>query len=166
MRRLVLLGLALVTFALPVFGQPKFGVTTKADKGTDFTKIKSYLWQPGFDASGKAHEEIVAAVDRELKTLGLEKKTSAPSVVIIKYSALRRTDVQVSTKATGADAARNTVEVGSLLIVMSQPGTSGKELWRARIDKPINVDPAKMAETIDGVVKDMFAHYPTRVAKK
>ena len=82
MRRLVLLGIALVTFALPVFGQPKFGVTSTSDKGTDFTKLKSYAWQSGWDAPAKAHEAILAAADREWKARGLEKKTSGSDVVI------------------------------------------------------------------------------------
>jgi hypothetical protein len=164
MRRFVLLGLAVMTFALPVFGQPKFGVATTADKGTDFTKLKTYVWQSGWDAAPKAHELIVASVDREMKALGFEKKTSGPSDVVLKYASLRRTDVQVSTKATGDEAPRGTMEVGSLLLVMSQPA-GGKELWRARLDKPMDVDPAKMGETIGAAVKDIFAKYPTRVAK-
>lgn len=164
MKRLVLLGIALVTFALPVFGQPKYGVTTSADKGTDFTKLKTYMWQSGWDAPAKAHEAIVSAADRELKALGLEKKTTGPTDAVIKYAALRRTDVQVSTKATGTDAPRGTLEVGSLLVVM-QNG-AGKELWRARMDQPIDTDPAKMTETIDGAVKAVFAQYPTRIVKK
>lgn len=165
MRRLVLLGLALATFALPVFGQPKYGVTSLiSDKTTDFTKLKSYAWQSGWDAPAKAHEAILAAADRELKALGLEKKPMGSSDVVIKYAALRRTDVQVSTKGTGPDAPRGTMEVGSLLVVMSS--SAGKELWRSRLDQPIDTDPAKMTETIDAAVKAVFAQYPTRMPKK
>ena len=163
MKRLVLLGLALITFALPVFGQPKFGVTSTSDKGTDFTKLKSYAWQSGWDAPPKAHEAIVAAADRELKAVGLEKKATGADVTI-KYAALRRTDVQVSTKATGVDAPRGTMEVGSLLVVMSN--SAGKELWRSRLDAPLDTDPAKITETIDAAVKAVFEKYPTKAPKK
>src|SRR5262245_6514205 len=118
MRRLVLLGLALVTFALPVFGQPKYGVTVLAqDKGTDFTKLNTDVLQTGWDAPAKVHQLIVASVDRELKALGFEKKAAGPSDVVIKYAALRRTDMNVSTKATGPEA-KGSVEVGSLQVLM------------------------------------------------
>lgn len=165
MRRLVLLGLALVTFALPVFGQPKFGVTSTADKNTDFTKIKTYMWQTGWDAPKQTHDQIVASVDRELKALGLEKKTSAPADVLVQYAAVRRIDVQVNTKATGADAPRTTIDVGSLDIRFLKADTKA-ELWRARIDKPIETDPAKMGEIVDSAVKELFTKYPTRMPKK
>jgi len=164
MKRLVLLGLALVTFALPVLGQPKYGVTVLAqDKATDFTKLKTYVWQPGWDAPAKVHQEIVASVDREMKALGFEKKASGPSDVIVKYAALRRTDMNVSNKALG-EAAKGSVEVGSLQVLMANAG--GTELWKVRLDQVIDTDPAKMAETIDGAVKAVFAKYPTRVKGK
>ena len=164
MRRLALLGIALVTFALPVFGQPKYGVTSSFDKATDFTKIKSYMWQSGWDAPQQVHKEIVAAVDRELKTLGLEKKTTGPADVVIKYAALRRTDVQVTTKAIGADAPRGTVEVGSLQILMLN--NSSMELWRSRVDQQIDTDPAKLTEVVNAAVTAAFTKYPTRMPKK
>lgn len=164
MRRFALLGTALlVMFALPVFGQPKFGVTvTTQDKATDFTKLKSYTWQPGWDAQPKVHEAIVAAADRELKALGLEKKAAGGDVVI-KYAALRRTDVQVSTKATGPDSARATTEVGSLVVLLT---SGGKDIWKVRLDQPLDADPAKLTEAIDGAVKSVFALYPTRAKSK
>ena len=164
MKRLVLLGLALVTFALPVFGQPKYGVTVLAqDKATDFTKLKTYAWQSGWDAPPNVHKEIVASVDREMKALGFEKKATGPSDVVIKYAALRRTDMNVSTRATG-EAAKGSVEVGSLQIAMLTSG--GTDLWKTRLDQVVDTDPAKMAETVDGAVKAIFAKYPTRVPKK
>jgi uncharacterized protein DUF4136 len=163
MKRLAILGIALVTFALPVFGQPKYGVTVLAqDKGTDFSKLKTYAWQSGWDAPTKVHQVIVASVDRELKALGFEKKAAGPSDVVIKYAALRRTDMNISTKATGAPAS-GSVEVGSLQILMTNG--SGTDLWKVRLDQVIDTDPAKMTETIDGVVKAVFAKYPTRVGK-
>ena len=165
MRRLVLLGIALVTFALPVFGQPKYGVTSTADKSTDFTKFKTYVWRTGWDASGKVHQQIVAAVDREMKALGYEKKAAGPSDVIVQYAAVRRIDVDVNTKATGTDAARGQTDVGTLDIRLLKPG-SNDQLWRARIDKPLETtDPAKVGEIVDGAVKELFAQYPTRMMK-
>jgi hypothetical protein len=166
MKRLSIVCLVLIAFALPLAGQPKFGVSSTAAPGTDFTKFKSYVWQSGWDANDKTvHAAIVGAVDKELKALGFERKLSAPSDVIVKYATLRRIDVQPSTKATGPDLPRTQVDVGSLLIVMLDPTTS-KELWRGRIDKPIEIDMAKMEATVTGAVTEIFGQYPTRIAKK
>jgi hypothetical protein len=168
MKRLLIVCLALVAFSLPVAGQPKFGVTTTTAPGVDFAKFKTYAWESGIaDATDKAvHAAILAAVDKELKALGFEKKAAGPSDVIVKYGTLRRVDVQPSTKATGPDATRAQVNVGSLMVVVLDGANSTKELWRGRIDKPIEIDMAKMEATVNGAVTEIFAKYPTRVPKK
>lgn len=164
MTRKFAVALALVLVALPIAAQPKYGVTVTADKGTDFKAIKTYVWQSGWDANDrKVHTMIVGAVDKELKALGLERKASAPADVVVKYAALRRIDVQVSTNV-GADAPRKQLDVGSLLVLMLQPGTS-KELLRARVDQPIEVEVEKVEATINNAVTQIFAQYPTRVKK-
>ena len=160
-KRLALVGLALLVCVLPIAGQPKYGVTAVADKGTDFATIKTYTWQSGWDANDKkVHAQIVSGVDRELKALGLTLKTTGPSDAVVKYAALRRVDVEVSMLAN-PDAARRQYDVGSLLIVMTKPGTS-TELWRARIDKPIEVDPAGVEAAVNSAIVDIFAKYPTK----
>ena len=42
---------------------------------------------------------------------------------------------------------------------------SGKELFRARLDKPIELDPAAIGPTVKSAVTEVFAAYPTRVKK-
>jgi hypothetical protein len=164
MTRRVLAALAVAALALPIAAQPKYGVTVTADKATDFKAIKTYVWQSGWDANDrKVHTMIVGAIDRELKALGLERKSSAPADVVVKYAALRRIDVQVST-SVGPDVPRKQLDVGSLLVLMLQPGTS-KELLRARVDQPIEVELEKLEATISNAVTQIFAQYPTRVKK-
>jgi hypothetical protein len=159
--RLALVGLALLVCVLPIAGQPKYGVTSVADKGTDFATIKTYVWQSGWDANDKkVHAQIVSGVDRELKALGLTLKATGPSDAVVKYAVLRRVDVEVAYLAN-PDAARKQFDVGSLLIVMTKPGTS-TELWRARIDKPIEADPAAVEAAVNSAIVDIFAKYPTR----
>jgi hypothetical protein len=41
-----------------------------------------------------------------------------------------------------------------------------KELLRLRIDKPIDIAPDQMVATVNSVVTELFAKYPTRVPKK
>jgi len=164
MKRIAIVALMLFAFALPASGQTKYGATVMPDKATDFTKIKTYVWQPGWDANDKkAHALIVAAVDRELKTLGLEKKTAGPSDVIVKYASLRRIDVDLTAKPV-PEQPRRQIDVGSLVVLMLDPA-SGKELLRARVDKQIELDPNQAEAIVNSAVAELFAQYPTRVKK-
>jgi len=165
MKRLaVLIGLVVVSLALPLAAQLKYGATVIADKTTDFTKLKTYVWQSGWDANDrKVHATIVSAIDKELKALGFELKASGPSDVIVKYASLRRIDVEADVKGD-ATTARRQIDVGSLLVLMLDPATK-KELLRARVDKPIEIDPEQATATINSAVTDLFAKYPTRIKK-
>ena len=95
--------------------------------------------------------------------LGLELKASAPADVVVKYAVLRRIDVEVSSKGDPA-ASVPKIDVGSLLVLMLDPA-SGKELFRARVDKPIELDPDKIGPTVNSAVAEIFALYPTRAKK-
>ena len=164
MKRFALAALAFFAFTLPIAAQGplQYGVTVVTDKSTDFTKLKTYVWQSGWDAADrKAHGQIVAAVDRELKALGFSLKASGPSDVVVKYAALRRIDVEVVSNRGDENAPRKQFDVGSLLVLMLEPGTA-KELFRARINKPIEVDPARMEATVNSAVTEIFAKYPTK----
>jgi hypothetical protein len=141
---------------------PKYGITVKADDKTDFSKFKSYKWDGGWKAYDKnIHQTILDAVDRELKGLGLEKRDSGAADVTVTYGTVRRTDVDLKSKPSQGEAGRKQYEVGSLVVLMREPGTR-KELFRARVDKPIEVDVEKVQAAIDEAVRDMFAKYPTR----
>jgi hypothetical protein len=159
--------LAIVTVAaVPAVGAQKqrYGVTVTADRKADFSAFKSYAWDAaGYPAMDKAvHQQIVDAVDRELKGLGLEKRASGPADLQLRYGAQRRTDAD-----THADAAATnlpTYPVGTLVVLLRESG-SGREVYRARVDKPIDLAPDKIKATIDDVVAEMFAKYPTRARK-
>jgi hypothetical protein len=141
----------------------KYGVTVQADPKTDFTKLKSYVWDAaGWQAYDKTtHEVIVAAVDRELAKQGLEKKASGPADVLVTYATNRRTDVDLKSKATKEEMGRREYSVGTLVVLMLEPGTR-RELFRARGDQPIEVTPDKVKEVVDATVAEMFAKYPAR----
>lgn len=150
--------------ALALGAQTKYGVTATADKATDFTTIKSYVWQAGWETPNRVtHAQIVAAVDRELKALGLEKKASGPSDVVVKYASIRRVDIETNPKAELGQSTQ--IDVGTLVVTMLHP-TSAKELLRLRIDKPIEMDAAKSEATVNAIVTELFSKYPTRVVKK
>jgi len=145
---------------------PKYGVTSTADKGTDFSKIKTYTWEHGWQAPDKqVHEMITAAIERELAALGLQKKASGPADALVTYASLRRIDVDLKSKPTDGDAGRRQYDVGSLVVLLLDPG-SRKELYRARIDQPIDVERDKVQGIVDTAVTEMFQKYPTKAGKK
>jgi uncharacterized protein DUF4136 len=167
MTRVSIAFVILIGAAAPLVGQPsKYGVTVTADRKADFSKFKSYSWEEaGAPSKDKdVDRQIVDAIDRELMGLGLEKRPSAPSDVTVSYSSLQRTGVDVKAKPANADGTFPQYHVGSLVVVMREPGTR-KELFRGRVDKPIDLDRDKLHAAIDEVVAEMFAKYPTRTKK-
>jgi hypothetical protein len=150
--------------ALLVGQTPKYGVTVTSDRKADFSKFRNYSWEsrsPSIDKD--VNQQIVDAIDHELMSLGLEKRPSAPSDVTVSYASLQRTGVDVK-KPTNTEGNFPQYPVGSLLVVMREPGTR-KELFRGRVDKPIDLDRDKLHAAIDAVVAEMFAKYPTRTKK-
>ena len=162
-RLIVCLGVMLAVAAVEAQKQ-KYGVTVTADRKADFSAFKSYSWDAaGYPAMDKAvHQQIVDAVDRELKGLGLEKRTSGPSDLQLRYGAQRRTDTDTHADAPATNLP--TYAVGTLVVLLRESG-SGKEVYRARVDKPIDLAPDKVKATIDEVVTEMFAKYPGRTKK-
>ena len=144
----------------------KYGVTVTADRKADFSAFKSYSWDAaGYPAMDKAvHQQIVDAVDRELKGLGLEKRESGDADVMVTYATVRRTDVDLKSKPPSKNSQGTEYPVGTLVVLMRQPVT-GKELLRGKVDKPIELSPDKIGAVIDGVVAEIFAKYPTRTKK-
>ena len=158
-------GLAILAAATLADGQtvmPKYRVTVKADKHTDFASLRTYAWDRGMRAPYEStHERVVAAVDREMAALGFTQVTDGKSDVLVTYVTLRRTDVDLKAKSRTPDGMRPSYPVATLLVLLRDPGTL-KELYRARVDTPIELDEEKLAATIDDRDAQMFARYPTR----
>ena len=165
MKQASIMCLAVVLAVVAVEAQKqKYGVTVTADRKADFSAFKSYAWDDaGYPAMDKTvHQQIVDAVDRELKGLGLEKRASGQTDLQLRYGAQRRTDADTHADAPATNLP--TYPVGTLVVLLRESG-SGKEVYRARMDKPIDLAPDKIKATIDEVVTEMFAKYPTRAKK-
>jgi len=147
--------------AVPAAQTPTYGARITVAKGVDATKFKTYSWTKGGPSTDKVVDaQIVAAVDRELKGLGLTKATSGPGDVLVTYYSLRRTDVDLKAKPD-AKGAQPQYPVGSLLVAMMDPGTR-RRLIQLRTDKPIDLDPANAEPIINSAITELFAKYPTR----
>jgi len=151
--------------AAPALAQmPKYGVTVKADEKTDFSKFKTYTWEHGWQAYDKGiHDQIMTSVDRELAAAGLTKRDTGTGDLIVTYASLRRIDVDINAKPD-ANGVLPRSDVGTLVVLLLEPGTR-KELFRARVDRPIEGNSDQVKGTVDAVVKEMFAKYPTKTKK-
>jgi hypothetical protein len=156
-----LLGLAMLG-AVMAAPMPKSRITVKADKHTDFRTLRTYAWTNGWVAFDRVLDRhIVAAIDAELASLGLTKRMAEPCDVIVTYGALRRTDVDVHADRPHHSGTYPEYPVATLVVLMMQPG-SRRELFRARVDVPVETDTSHLEQQIDTIVAQMFADYPTR----
>jgi uncharacterized protein DUF4136 len=165
MKQLPMMCLIVVVAVVTVAAQKQeYGVTVTADRKADFSAYKSYSWDPKSMAvlDKNVHQQVVDAVDREMKSLGFEKRPSAPADVRVAYATQRRVDVDTSSKLPPGQLPEYTV--GTLVVVMRE-SANDKEVFKARVKKPIELTPDKIKTTIDGVVAEMFAKYPTRTRK-
>ena len=139
---------------------PTYGVTVEAEKNVDFAKFKTYTWTGGQPSPIKAIDtQVIAAVDAELKTLGMTKATSGTGDVLVTYYSLSRTDVDLKGKPD-AQGVRPQYAVGTLAVALLDTG-SRRQLLRMRADRPIESDTTKLDASIKAAVADMFAKYPT-----
>lgn len=168
-RRLLPTGALLIAAALAVVppgttaGEPrKYEVTSRVDKRTNFSRLRTYVWErgrPAFDAA--THEHIVAAVDRELAALGFTGRASGPADVAVSYATVPRTDIDLKSKLRGPRGERPTYPVATLFVILRHPVTN-RELFVARVAMPVDASPQAFAQTINDRVAKIFSHYPGR----
>jgi hypothetical protein len=159
---------AAVSAALAWPGQeplaPKYGVTVVAEKGVDFSRFITYSWTPGQPANLRTIDaQIVAAVDRELKALGMSRVPPGGGDVLATYFSLTRTDVDLNARADDTGL-RPEQSVGTLIVALLDPGTR-RRLLQLRTDRPIDTSPAGLEADINRAVTELFEKYPTRTAK-
>jgi uncharacterized protein DUF4136 len=164
MRHSALVWIAVGAAAAPALAQtPKYGVTVTADKSAQFSAFKTYTWEHGWQAYDKTvHADITSAIDHELAAVGLTKQTDGPADLLVTYASLRRIDVDLKSKPTDGNAGRQQYDVGTLVVLLLEPGTR-KELFRGRVDQRIEMSsPDRVKPIIDSAIAEMFAKYPTR----
>jgi hypothetical protein len=139
---------------------PKYGVKVKVNKHFEFATLKTYCWATAWPAyDDTLHRAIIAAVDRELAARGLLERTEDPCDVIAAYWSLQRTDVDVDTKVAPGSKLRRQYDVGTLVVLLKRP-QSGIELFRARIDTPLESDQSRRHEQVNAAIAKMFEDYP------
>ena len=165
MRTLILVFALLCAATATATLQTKYGVTAESDKKTDFARLKTYAWTGGSGSVDKSVDaQIIAAIDRELGKVGLQKLSSGPSDVLVAYDSVQRTDVDLKAKAT-REGVLPTYPVGTLVVRLLDP-TNRKQLFRARIDTPISIERDKLEPEINAAVAAIFEKFPTKPSQR
>lgn len=165
------LGLALVSATASAQS-----VTYDYDKGTDFSKIKTYSWAVGTELRDELnHKRIVAAIDAQLAAKGLTKigPSDNPDVFVAYHAAFDRS-VQINAFSTGLGGWRyggnqsgtaNVEEVvnGTLVVDIADPKTEAL-IWRgmARKEIDINAKPEKRDQNANKAAEKLFKNFPPK----
>ena len=138
----------------------KYRVRVTADPQTDFKKIKTYVWLPShITVDDQIEQQIIAAVNRELQSVGLTQGDAGSSDVVMTYEAYSRTDVNTSAREIAKDI-HPEYPVGILIVSMLEPKTF-RQVLELRAATPFTRP--ELGGVIDGTVQAMFKRYPHRV---
>jgi uncharacterized protein DUF4136 len=165
MKRLFVAALTLAaSVSVAAQENPKYGVVVTPEKNVDYSALHSYVWTRGQPSPVKAIDaQIVAAIDRELASLGMTKASSGPADVVVSYASLTRTDTNLKGKADSKGLLPH-YPVGTLVVAFSEPAST-RRLLRMRVDVPIETQGDQLEASINRAVALMFAEYPTRRRK-
>ena len=161
--RTITIALFLILFAVQggaAADGPKYKkIRVTIDKHADFSRLKTYTWEPGWDSTYRAlNDYIEAAVERELTALGLTRGMPGASDVTVSFATLRRTDTDLDSKPSPEGYYR-TYPVGTLVIIV-RDGRTHADLFRARTDTPIDVNRQTYEAVIGNQVARIFTKYP------
>ena len=155
----------LIAWPLVQAETPRYKVKVEIDKHANFSRFKTYTWEPGWDAFDKnINDYIHTAIERELRVRGLTEGRPNASDVTVTYATLRWTDTDLDAKRTPAGL-KPSFPVAALLVLIRDPRTHA-ELFRARSDTAVDLDPKTFQTTIDHQVSQIFAKYPVREMAK
>jgi hypothetical protein len=158
---------------------------TEFDKTIDFKQFKTYAWVQGYPVPNPvANQLLMAAVDAELRQLGLRKVDDPNSSVdlLVRYDA--RVDYQTGSIAVDplytasggvptpsatysniwnqGSAVMSAVE-GSLQVRLLDT-VRQKVVWGSSVDEKIEQKSSKRLTQINRIIADMFSAYPVKKA--
>jgi uncharacterized protein DUF4136 len=141
--------------------------TSSYDKKTDFSTLRTYVWNKGHQANDPAvHKLIVDEIERQMAALGFTKADAATADVILKYHSVARTDADLKQieKALSQGKEAPTFIVGGLLVVLYRSGTT-IPLWEARTQGRLSDDAGKRTGEIQQAIAALFETYPGKSKK-
>ena len=149
-------------------------VSVDADKGTDFTKYKTYTLATGTPAGNPmVHQRIIAGLEAQLASKGLRKVESNPDLVVVYHVG---TDTQVSINTMGGGpfggwrfgsgtAYVDKVPVGQLVVDIGDPHAR-RFVWRGTASGTISSKQEKNEKTLNSALTKLFQNFPQPTEKK
>ncbi len=152
-------------------------VTYDYNKGTDFTKIRTYAWTHTQEElrDDFNHKRIVAAVDSQLAGKGLTKvQEGGMADVLVAYGAGFERNLAISGSSSdwggplyrgnrSGSARTEEITTGTLVVAMVDPETKSV-LWRAMATRDVdqNASPEKRDKNVNKAVAKMLEKYPPK----
>jgi hypothetical protein len=148
-------------------------ITMEFDRGTDFSKFKTFAIRGGQLNSKNAalnsdlvKKQIVADIEKALSSKGLTEVSTGPSDLNVRYTfgSVRTTEVEAYPAGWygwGTRYVRVPYAEGTLVIDLRDP-TTRSLVWRG-IASDEKHDPTKLEGKIDDMVKKSFEKYPPKV---
>ena len=163
-------------FALVSAAAQAQSVTYDFDKGTDFSKIKTYAWvntreelQDDFN-----HKRIVSAVDSQLSAKGLTRvEPGGMANALVGYGAGFEKNLEINGSGYGGgplyranrsgSARVDEIVTGTLVIGMLDANTKAV-IWRGTATKDLDpkANPEKRDKNVNKAVTKIFEHYPPK----
>ena len=139
-------------------------VKVRVDKNTNFSALHTYAWTRGFASLDPELDTfIVAAIERELASVGLIRQETEPADIVVSYGTVRRSDIDVGAKRDRSSGVYPETSTGTFNVLIRE-ASARREILRARAEVPLDVDIAQLEQYLDAIIARIFAHYPTRVA--
>ena len=149
-------------------------VSVDFDRGTDFSKYKTYDWVKGTPAGNPMmHQRIVAGIEAQLAAKGLRRVEGNPDLVVTYHTA---TDTQVSINTMGGGplggwrlgmgtATVNKIPVGQLVVDIGDVNTR-RFVWRGSASGTMSSKPEKNEKSLNTALAKMFQNFPQPPGKK
>jgi hypothetical protein len=152
------------------------------DKTLDFSKFKTYAWEPhGAVAHPMLAADVVGAIDDEMKAKGFRLDTTSPDIVIQIYGSIDQESTLYSNDPLYAASGgippfepsfsgpaltglygNTTVTIHKGQMVVDLIQFSAKKLvWRGMATDNLSANhPDKLLEQVNGAIAKMFKEYP------
>jgi hypothetical protein len=149
-------------------------VSVDYDRGTDFSKYKTFAIGTGTPAGNPlADQRIVAGIEAQLIMKGLRKVESNPDIIVIYHAA---TDTQVAINSMGGGpfggwrfgtgtATVEKIPVGQLIVDIGDMSAK-KFVWRGTASGTISSKPEKNEKAFNTALTKMFQNFPQPPGKK
>ncbi len=157
-------------------------IKVEFDKSVDFSKFKTYAWDPTPQATGKPVlvEAIKAAINDELTKRGLHQVTANPGVWVAMYGgidsdmAVTYSDFYYGSAGIppfgesfllwgGIPGTTNTAVIHNGQLVVDLIDASRKKLaWRGQATQKLSDQQMKLLEQVNTAVEKLFAKYPPK----